>query len=282
MVSPITYLQNSYRSNVEGVISSNSMKEASQSMEEANQSIEKASQSMAEANQSTEEQLASLREQVEKISEKISETHNDVAVQLRELISQRHDANDGKTTSTECSLPTLPSSTFSTTLDFNDNDSASIRSTSSSLPIRSVRSWSEELKNSRLYKRLWRHGVDSSSSSVCSKGSSAKGDTWSMLSDINLGDLSISEISVLELPISLSDLYDPIPYQQLTRHKQARRRINWSSRGSLRKAIDGDNIFTCRTLLSLGADPNEPDAYGSLLVHTASWEKVEFCRLLLD
>ena len=49
---------------------------------------------MNEANQSAEEQLASLCEQVEKISEKISETHNDVAVQLRELISQRHAAYD--------------------------------------------------------------------------------------------------------------------------------------------------------------------------------------------
>jgi len=272
---------------------------SSNSMNEANQSV-------AEANQSTEGQLASLHKQVEKISEKISETHSEVAVQLRELISRNHDAPDDtsdvsichtthETTSTECSLPTLSSSTSSTTSStnshFNDSGCASIRTTASSLSMRSVRSlipsWSEELKNSRPYKRLLRFGVDSSSTSVFSKDSSdTKGDTWSMLSDMSLADLSISEISVLELPISMLDLYDPIPYQvqQSTGHKQARRRVNWSSGGLLHRAIRTDNIFTFRTLLSFGADPEEEtDANGPLLVYAArmTWG-IEFCRLLLD
>jgi len=190
--------------------------------------------SMVEANQFMEEQLASLNEQVEKISEKISESHSEVAVQLRELISQRHDASNDtsnilirhtahETTSIECSSSTSSSIIYR----LSDMDGVSIRTTSSPLPIQSVRplipSWSEELKNSRPYKRLWRN---SSSSSVFFKYSSeTKGDTWSMLSDMTLGDLSISDISVLELPISLSDLYDPIPYQQSTRHKQTRRGV---------------------------------------------------------
>jgi len=52
-----------------GVISSNSIGGVETTMEEASQ------------------QLASLHQQIEKISEKIAESHNDVAVQLRELIS---------------------------------------------------------------------------------------------------------------------------------------------------------------------------------------------------
>ncbi|KAF8423632.1 hypothetical protein EV426DRAFT_602464 [Tirmania nivea] len=204
--------------------------------------------SMKEANQSMEEQLATLHKEVEKISDKISETHSDVAVQLRELISRRHDTNDDDDTSGISSLPITTSSTISY---FKDNDSVSIRSTSSSFSIYTVRSlipsWTEELKDSRPYKRLWRRGVGLSSDSVFSKDSRAtKGDTWSMLSDMSLGDLSISEISVLELPIFLSDLYDPIPYQvqQSTRKKQARRVVKWSSRGRLHRAIREGNIFT--------------------------------------
>ncbi|KAF8423626.1 hypothetical protein EV426DRAFT_717433, partial [Tirmania nivea] len=137
---------------------------------------------MKEANQSMEEQLATLHKEVEKISDKISETHSDVAVQLRKLISRRHDANDDDDTSGVASLPITTSSAISC---FKDNDSVSIRSTSSSFSIYTVRSlilsWTEELKDSRPYKRLWRRGVGSSSDSVFSKDSRAtKGDTWSM------------------------------------------------------------------------------------------------------
>ena len=261
------------------------------------------------------QQLASLHELVKKISEKISESHSDVAAQLRELITCHHGTSgliwlarpgpaletnhDGAMTSsvsicdtthqsTGCSLPTLSSN--ATSLEPPD-DVSSIRSIPSSLSIRSVRSqiplWGEELKNSRPYKRLWRRGVDLGSSSVFSKDSratSTKGDTWSMLSDMSLGDLSISEISVLELPISLSDLYDPIPYQQLSIGKQARRRINWSSRGRLHRAIHEDNTLIFRTLLNLGADPEETYDDCPLLVYTARApaDKIIFCRLLLD
>ena len=101
-----------------------------------------------------------------------------------------------------------------------------------------------------------------------------------MLSNMSLGGLSISEISVLELPIPLSDLYDPISYQQSTRHKQSR---TWNSHGKLYSAIHGGNILIFRALLNLGADPNEADISGPLLVHAARQpEKLAFCRLLLE
>ena len=88
---------------------------------------------------------------------------------------------------------------------------------------------------------------------------------------------------MLELPIFLSDLYDPTLYQQSTRQKQARRGVNWSSRGRLHKAIYTGNIFIFRTLLNLGANPDEANEYGPLLVYAARrYEGIEFCRSLLD
>jgi len=229
--------------------------------------------------------LVSLHEQVAKILEKISESHNDVAVKLRGLISRHPDAYNGTSgVASSSSNPSSPS------LHFNGIDRAS---TPPSLPIRSlwslVPSWGEEVKNSSPYKRLWSYGVDWSSGSVFpeDRRSTTKGVTWPILSDMNLGGLTISGVSVLELPISLSDLYDPIPYQvpQSTRHKQSRRGVSWSSSGRLHRAIDRGNIFTFRTLLNLGADPEETGADGPLLVYAARApipEGVVFCRLLLD
>ncbi|KAF8427686.1 ankyrin repeat-containing domain protein [Tirmania nivea] len=249
-------------------------------------------ETMEEASQ----QLASLHEQIGKISESISESHREVAVQLRELIGQRHDAENEtsavsihptthQATSTEYSLHiSPPSTTVSNNSRFDGIDSASIRTTSSFLTIRSVRSlipsWSEELKKSRPYKRLWRH---SSSSSVFSKDSSAtKGVTWSMLSNMSLGDLPISEISVLELPISPSDLYDPIPYQQWVGHKQIRQEVNWSR---LEGAIDNYNPYAFQALLNLGTDPGKEEVvYSPLPVSETScrYHGIAFCKLLLD
>jgi len=212
------------------------------------------------------------------------ESHNEVAVQLRELISRHHDDTSDvsicHTTHTQCL------SSFRTTSTAISR--ATIRTTSSSLSLRSDQplylSWGEELKNSGPYKQRWRQGDASSSSTGLSKASRAtKGDTWSILSDMTLGDLSISEISALELPISLLDLYDPTPYQQSTRRKQARRGVKWSSRGRLHRAIRGGNTFKFRTLLNLGADPEETNADGPLLVYAAKKsDGVTFCRLLLD
>ena len=97
--------------------------------------MKEAKRSMEETKESLEQQLTSLHEEVEKISEKIAESHSEVAVQLREHISQRHDASEnpgdilichpthGKTLSTEFSLSRTTSSAISPS---NDIDSASI------------------------------------------------------------------------------------------------------------------------------------------------------------
>jgi len=88
---------------------------------------------------------------------------------------------------------------------------------------------------------------------------------------------------VLELPISLSDLYDPIPYQQSPRHKQVRRRVKWISNGRLHRAMHEGNMFTFRTLLSLGADPEETVGDCPLLAYAAKGSVgTVFCSLLLD
>jgi len=71
----------------------------------------------------------------------------------------------------------------------------------------------DNLKSSRAYKQL-RHfglGVDLSSDSVLSFYSSCSSGNWYMLSDMTLGDLSISQITVLNLPIDLSDISNPEP-----------------------------------------------------------------------
>ena len=86
-------------------------------------------------------------------------------------------------------------------------------------------SFTGHLLNSRAYKRAryFRRRRGSSSHSVISfNTSSMKGDTWSMLSDMSLGELSISEISVLELPICLADLHDLTPFQQTALHSTVR------------------------------------------------------------
>ena len=161
----------------------------------------------------------------------------------------------------------------SSTSDFDDN--ASFKSAVSSFSIHSMGrsmssfllpSFTEDVLNSRAYKRaryFRRRGGDS----VMSFDTSAiKGDTWSMLSDMSLGGLSISEISVLDLPIFLSDLHDPTPFQQATAttSKQGRYRlkVKWSSRGRLHSAIRANNLVALRTLITLGADMEEVDSNG--------------------
>ncbi|KAF8459322.1 hypothetical protein BGX38DRAFT_1147957 [Terfezia claveryi] len=138
----------------------------------------------------------------------------------------------------------------------------------------SLQSFTRELFRSRAYKRLnsRRAGAGSSAESIYSKSSSAtKGDRWSMLSDISLGALAISEISVLELPICGSDLYDSQPYdlaEEATSarrpngiHAQRRGVLPWPSRGRIHTAIRTNDEFVLRTLITLGADLEEKDIH---------------------
>jgi len=108
--------------------------------------------------------------------------------------------------------------------------------------------------------------------------------------DFSLGDLSISEISVLELPICLSDLYDSEPYTKTQPSKQSqlviqrRGRLRWSSGGRLHSAVKSENEFVLRTLLNLGADIEEkdPGRRTPLSCCVRSYNGLEIFRLLLD
>ena len=160
--------------------------------------------------------------------EKIAESNFETSAQLRELISRPglHDVAsiDSSVATAEQSTDNTASSSASGSgcaTSFDHSDGASIRTNATSFSIRSLRSiipsFTDELSRSRAYKRL-RHRTpalaDPDAASIFSKDSKATGgDRWSMLSDISLGALSISEISVFELPICLSDLYDSEPYK---------------------------------------------------------------------
>ena len=214
--------------------------------------------------------------------EQSAESDSETSVRLRELISRPAPSIYAASTLEEnADHGNNHESTFSTTVGSSldpgstvPSDQASIRTNATSFSIRSVRSiipsFADELFSSREYKRFRnRPRTDSDAASVFSKDSKAtKGDRWSILSGISLGDLSISEISVLELPICLSDLYDSEPYTETepTKHSpsinQRRGRLRWSSGGRLHSAVESRNDFVLRTLLNLGADIEEKDPEG--------------------
>lgn len=187
-------------------------------------------------------------------------------------------------TTASCSNPRSSSLTASEIQGDCDNG-ASFRPAASSLSRRSIRFNlpPEALKKSRPYKLLrQRHGVDPDSQSVFSKHSLAtEGGT-----DMSLGDLSISEISVLKLPISVSDLYDPAPYQVARRRQNpALKSVKWSSRGRLHSAIEGSNLSALRAMLNLGADIEETKLESldrTPLLYAAMRGHLRACQMLLE
>jgi ankyrin repeat protein len=245
----------------------------------------------------------SLSEQLHIAVEQILESNRAISVQLRELIAQRSPNDDVAFDTTNANLvtsdpspdsaefmPTSPTTTSSsdgswrTSLFAKDRgDAASIRSTATTA---SMRSFKEALRTSPVYKRLRRKGRDSDS--VFSVESSEKGCAWSMLSDRSLGELSISEISVIELPICLSDLWDPAPYRvesasTVTSRRKSSTKAKWSSRGRIHNAIDAGNDYVVRMLLNLGADVEEIDREGhSPLAHACFKNGEAFVMLLLE
>lgn len=254
-----------------------------------------------------EESLEKLHELVDNISAKIAESHNDIAVELRQLISKHHNgplgylprqddrgngsASDRLTTQTIASSLVLNSASVS---DIDFDDGASFRTTATSISLRSIRSirfrlplYNDKLKKFRTYKRLWRRGVDPDSQSVVSKdsrGSKVEGESWSMLSDLSLGDLSISEVSVLELPISLSDLYDPAPYQVARGHRRQKplpRSVRSAAQGGLIQAIN--KYFAFPTMLTLGADIDQRSFEDrTSLSYAAQNGQLRACQMLLE
>ncbi|RPB25033.1 hypothetical protein L211DRAFT_134911 [Terfezia boudieri ATCC MYA-4762] len=148
----------------------------------------------------------------------------------------------------------------------------------------------EDLKASRAYKRLryFGLGTDSSSHSVLSFDSACSTGNWSMLSDITLGDLSVSQIAVLNLPIDLTDVSNPEPFQaqlsmETLHHPKSRVRSKRSSRGRIHNAIENGNVFVVRTLLAMGMDTEELDSNGRTpLIHAIMKHQEATCKLLLD
>jgi hypothetical protein len=79
-----------------------------------------------------------------------------------------------------------------------------------------------------------------------------------------LGELSISEISVIEFPICLSDLWDATPFRlessvSCPRKSSASLKLKWSSKGQIHNAISEGNEYVVRMLLALGSDIEELD-----------------------
>jgi len=107
-----------------------------------------------------------------------------------------------------------------------------------------------------------------------------------MLSDITLGDLSVSAIAVLNLPIDLSDVSNAEPFQARSSMRAPRApksRTKRSSRGRIHNAIENGNGFVIRTLLAIGIDIEERDSNGRTpLVHAAMKRQEAICELLLE
>ena len=171
----------------------------------------------------------------------------------------------------------------------DNSDNASIMSKRSTFSLRLVPpSYMKDLKASRAYKRLRHFGreIESSSESVFSLGSCCSTGNWSMLSDITLGDLSVSQIAVLNLPIDLSDVSNPESFQDrlsMETPRSPKSRSKRSSRGRMHNAIENGNVFVVRTLLAIGVDIEELDSSGRTpLVHAAVKHQEAICNLLLE
>ena len=139
---------------------------------------------------------------------------NDESADLPPPIANQPNAEHNNE-STSSYIPGALLTPGSSTTDFDDN--ASFKSAVSSFSIRSMGrsissfllpSFTEDVLNSRAYKRARYFRRGGGNSVISFDTSSMKGDTWSILSNMSLGGLSVSEISVLDLPICLSDLHD--------------------------------------------------------------------------
>jgi len=184
-----------------------------------------------------------------------------------------------------------PPSAGSHLSDHRDNsDNASTLSKRSTLSLRLGRpDYMEDLKESRAYKRLryFGRGIESSAESVFSLGSGCSTGNWSLLSDITLGDLSVSQIAVLNLPIDLADVSNPEPFQDRlpieTPRSPSKPRSKRSSRGRLHNAIENDNGFAVRALLALGMDIGELDSNGRTpLLHAIEKHHMAICKILVE
>ncbi|KAI5803537.1 ankyrin repeat-containing domain protein [Peziza echinospora] len=260
--------------------------------------------------------LVQLQEAVRQVMEtnhRISESNRRIELQLRELIAHRSQHQEAFSSTATLSFPDSGIDTFpslSLNLDAQslrsplfkqsgqnnihkrDGDNATIKTVSSYRSILSIRSLQTELDNSRVYRwaKARANRYHSDASSLYSVNSRKTG-SWSMLSDISLVGLSISQISVIDLPISIHELWpwdldrlaatpnDGIDYDLSAKLKRERG-IKWSSGNRIHNAISTKNDYTVRTLLALGADPDEVDFDGRTplehLIHKFDLENHNF------
>ena len=149
-----------------------------------------------------------------------------------------------------------------------------------------------EVRKSRPYRRIKaiRSGRNASTLSSFSLNSvPTRGGSWTILEAISLGDMSISELSVLELPIDCSDVWDSGLYERVvTAMPQgwASRKFTVKlrpSRAHLWKAIDTGNLYRLRLLAAVGADLEELDVLGRTpLAHAISTGNPRLVRVLLE
>ena len=223
------------------------------------------------------------------------------SVLLRDLISRQNEqartleeirlyTSTSSDTSSSAVSTRLPSAGTSLPDNRDNSNNASIISKRSTLSLRLGRpTYIEDLKASRAYKRL-RHfglGIGSSAESVFTFDSNCSAGNWSMLSDITLGDLSVSQIAVLNLPIDRADVYNPKSFQEPssteTHRSRPKPRLKWSSRGRMHNAIGNGNEFVVRTLIGMGVDAEELDSKGRTpLVHAAMEYQEAICKFLLE
>jgi len=232
------------------------------------------------------ENQAKFQEQTTKVLQS-NHTHS---VMLQELISRQED--QARENTSNLAGPTVPttSSPGNRPFDGYDNsDNASIISKRSTLSLRLGRSdYMEDLKASRAYKRL-RHfgrGIDSSAESVFSFDTGCSAGHWSLLSDITLGDLSVSEIAVLNLPINLADVSNPEPFQaqlSMETSRSPKPQTKRSSRGRIHNAIENGNGLVVRALLAMGIDVEEVDSNGRTpLLHAIEKHNGAICKALVE
>jgi len=103
---------------------------------------------------------------------------------------------------------------------------------------------------------------------------------------MTLGDLSVSQIAVLNLPIELADVCNPEPFLEPSSTETYRSRPNprriWSSRGRIHNAIENGNEFVVRTVLAMGMDVEELDSSGRTPLVRATMKRQEaICKLLV-
>ena len=194
----------------------------------------------------------------------------------------RLNASTGGSTSSS-TVPTRPSSAGGPPGYRDSSDNSSTMSKRSTFSLRLGRSrYMDDLKSSRAYKRLRRFGLGIDSSSVLSLDTACSAGNWSILSDMTLGDLSISQIAVLNLPIDLADISNPEPFQEPSSTDRNLPRGKRSSRGRIHNAIGNGNGFVVRALLAMGIDIEELDSNGRTpLVHAAVKCQEAICKLLL-